>query len=115
MDINLNDIISDQETKNEETPKWKKYSIIGGVIAIFIVILIIIIILIATSVGGKKQEPLKEIIGEIICKYEISDKNNPTPILGKDFNYEGNFDILIDNQKVDFIKEYKFEETEANI
>ena len=110
MEINLKDIISDSsQTFEKEMPKWKKYLLIGGVITAFLIILIIIIILIATSGNNKEKE--KNIIGEIICKYEILDTESSTIILGKDFNYEGNFDILIENKKIDFTKEYKFEKT----
>ena len=58
MDLNLNDILSDQP-KETDLPKWKKYSIIAGVTAAFIILLIIIIIAIATSSSSGGNDNVK--------------------------------------------------------
>ena len=63
-EINL-DFTSEDDKTPKEMPKWKKYSIIGGVICLFVIIMIIIIILIAKSSNADHSEPL----GEINCKY----------------------------------------------
>ena len=119
------DVNSDAIPKIKEIPKWKKYLIIGGVIAVFIILLIIIMILMINSnpnsneknqdkkeEEGKeeKDEPEREVIGQIICKYEISNNKNPTKILGDDFKNEGNFGIYIAEKKINYTKEYTFDE-----
>jgi len=41
MDFILNDIDSSKVEEEKDMPKWKKYLIIGGVIAIFVILIII--------------------------------------------------------------------------
>ena len=109
MDLNLNDILSDQP-KETDLPKWKKYSIIAGVTAAFIILLIIIIIAIATSSSSGGSDNVKrDSIGQIICEYEIMDTSNPTKILGDEFPNDGNVGITLNKTQVKFTKEYKFE------
>ena len=104
-DFNMDDILSEEEAKPPVT-NTKKFAIIGGASLVVIVILITIIILVSTS----KEEIKRDVIGEIKCTYEINNNNSPTQILGLDFKYERNFDIMIDSKKIKFTKEYKFSE-----
>ena len=101
-DFKLDDIISDN-VETIKMPNSKKYLIVGGVSLGVIIILILIIILISSS----KKEVKRDVIGEINCIYKISYKNNPTKILGEDFKYEKNLDIIIDTKKIKFSKDYK--------
>ena len=111
----MSDIISEEEVNKPQMPNSKKYLIVSALILLFIIILIIIIIIISSSTppSENKENEDKEIkrdkIGEIKCTYEISQTNTPIQILGNDFKNENNFDIMIDSNKVDFVKQYKFD------
>jgi flagellar biosynthesis/type III secretory pathway M-ring protein FliF/YscJ len=112
------DFASDTLPKVKEMPKWQKYLIIGSVTAVFAILLIVIIILIANSGGnntdkdkGKDDEGIERtVLGKIVCKYEISNTQEPTKILGDQFKNEGNIGVIIAEKKVKYTKEHKFDE-----
>ena len=51
------------------------------------------------------------IIGEINCVYDIQEDIENTRILGNEFLNESKLDIYIDNKKIKYNKEYKFNST----
>ena len=98
-DINL-DFDSSDAPKKESMPKWKKYLLIGGIISAFSILLIIIIILLISqqskdSEESKPETPEIPTIGQIKCRYYITNTENSTQILGKNFIDEKNLIIII--------------------
>ena len=73
MDLNINDILSEDQPKETNTPQWKKYLIIGGVTAALILVIIILIIVITNSSSTPTPEN-KTIIGEVNCIFEVYDE-----------------------------------------
>ena len=111
-DFNIDDIIPPGSLK-KPLPAWKKYVIIGAISAVVVIFLIVLIIIISTSSPkednkGKSDIP-KDKIGEINCNYEISRKDVEIQIVGEEFKYEGNLDIVIDSVNIGFKKVYKFD------
>jgi hypothetical protein len=101
MDINLNDIISDQsQNKEKETPEWKKYLLIGSVITIFLILLTIIIILIVISGDNKEKEKEKNIIDTYTGEKMTQDSNTQEKITIKDSDNNAS---LKDYQKEELI------------
>ena len=130
QDYKLEDVGSlAQKVGQSEWPFWKKIIIFLS-IAVFLIILFIIIIVLANSSSSKKtsdeekkreeeekkqeeEEGIDEskVYGDIICQYEIDGTSTQTTILGKEFIKPNNFDILVDNKKIGFFREYKFSKT----
>ena len=110
--FNINDFSSDlNSNKEKKENNMKKYIIIGGLIIIIIILIIVIIILVNNSPDNSKKDDdiPKNVIGEINCLYEIETITNKTLILGKQFNNDFNFSIVIDGEIINNnIKEYLF-------
>ena len=83
----------------------------------FLIVLFIIIIVLTrpkgSGGGDDEDEGIDEskVLGDIICKYEIDESKSQTPILGRDFIKPNNFDILVDDKRIPFYKDYKFPKT----
>ena len=95
----------------------KKKFLFVGVFGIFILLSLIVAILSLFKIGytssnlrilklkNFKQNEAK-VIGEIICKFDVTNKN--TQIFSKDFNKSSNFNIYIDEMPINYTKEYDF-------
>jgi surface protein len=109
----------------KETP-WKKIAIIVGVLLLILILIIILIVLLihtndnSDNQNGKNKneeggEEGKDIPdddnsykGQIICIYDVFSDKRPTEILSKAFTKTTNFDIYINDKKVDYSKEVIF-------
>ena len=116
-DLNSEGIIADEKYVS---PSSKKYLIIAGVTGAFILLLIIIIILMATSGGsgsgsGSKDEDKNSRVkmGEIICKYDVSDSNAEIKILGENFKINEDITMTIDKE-INLSRNYKFKNVGEN-
>ena len=89
----------------------KKQIIIAGSIAAAVIILIIIIIIIASSGSDFDDVINLPVIGEINCVYEVSNEDTNTILFGNNFNKNSLFDIYINNERIKYAKEYKFDKT----
>ena len=104
--LNLDDLDNVELSKPEKfTPKQKKL-IIAGVAALIIILIIIIIVVSVNSSSSSSSKKKK--IGEFNCTFELDNISNKTKILSKDYKKNSDFDIYIDNKKVSFTNEYKF-------
>ena len=124
-DIGQEYIINDEEFDfNNKDKKYKCSSLnkkiflsIIIIILILFSILLIVIISISNKSEGKKEEesPEKEILGEILCQYQINDITSEIQILNKDFKKISNFDIIINGIKLkDYTTKYKFSSNGKN-
>ena len=116
--LSVNDEGEEITKVKKETP-WKKIAIIVGVLLLILLLLIITIIFLMNSdnKNDKKENKNEEedipyddnfYKGRIICKYDVFSDKNPTEILSKSFSKTTNFDIFINNKKVDYSKEVIF-------
>jgi len=112
--FSLNDVSSSGTNKDKQSA-WKKYLIPMIIIfSIIIIILIIVIVVLAlNSSNEKKDEPKekdkdieKKIYGIIKAIYDIQTKK--TIILGDEFKKKIDFDIFIDNEKIDYTRNILF-------
>jgi len=121
--FSLNDVSSSGTNKDKQSA-WKKYLIPMIIIfSIIIIILIIVIVVLAlNSSNEKKDEPQekekdkdieKKIYGIIKAIYDIQTKK--TIILGDEFKKKIDFDIFIDNEKINYTKEYTFSSTGVHL
>ena len=91
----------------------KKQLIIGIVAGVSLAILIIIIIVVSATGSNNKSSP--NLKGEINLTYDVSNTLEPIPILGIDFRKEpSEFDIYVNNTKIKYVKEYKFDSIGIN-
>ena len=97
----------------KETP-WKKIALIVGLLLLILIILIVIIIIIIKS-GNKEDNndedtPYddKSYKDEILCTYDVYYNDKPTEILSKYYTNQTNFDIYVDDKKINYAKEIIF-------
>ena len=104
---NLNDAIENLYKRSKEddhTPFYKKKWFIISMIGISALIVVMIILL---CVFLTKKN--KKVLGEINCVYDINDVSQKVYILSPDFNKgQNDFDIVIDDKKIEFTKDYQF-------
>ena len=105
-DLIINDENSDiEKDMGGDTFKKEKILVISVAI-IFFISLIISLILLNKNIESEEE---KEILGEMICEYEISDLSSKTQILSIEFKKEFKISAIIDEQKFDDIPySYKF-------
>ena len=110
-DFTVDDIIS-EETPPEKSSNLKKNLIVAGVAFSVIVVLIVLIILMGSKDKDKDKDEKKikkDIIGEINCNYQINEENKLIKIIGEDFKFGDNIDIVINTKPLNKpVKEYKF-------
>ena len=87
----------------------KKYLIIGISIGVLSIIFLIAIIVLLSGPKNEEKEINLPVIGEINCIYDIQNTGENTILLGEEFDKTSELDIFIDNQKIKFSKEYKFD------
>ena len=100
---------------NKGQSELKKKQLIIGIAAgsLLAVLIIIIIIVVSTTGSNKKSNPTT--IGEINLIYDVSNTFDAIQILGKEYKKEDSeFDIYINNTKIKYAKEYKFEKVGIN-
>ena len=100
---------------NKGQSELKKKQLIIGIAAgsLLAVLIIIIIIVASTTSSNKKSSP--KIIGEINLIYDVSNTFDAIEILGKEYKKDpSDFDIYINNTKIKYTKEYKFEKVGIN-
>ena len=100
LDIDTMDI---QGTSSPSKMSPKLIGIIVGGCLIFIIFLIIILVVCL------KSDDEKEILGEINCIYDIYNINIETNLVGNNFVKNSDFDMFIDDIKIDYSNKYKFE------
>jgi surface protein len=108
--------ITDEEISSQLTglnkgikePK-KKLLLIGISLGVLFVIFLITIIVLLSSSKNKEKEINLPVIGEINCIYDIQSTGENTILLGEEFDKTSEFDIFIDDQKIKYTKEYKFD------
>ena len=111
-DYKLQDVGSlAKKIPSEEWSFWKKiiiFSIIGFVV--IIAIIVIIILMSKSSSSSNSNEGINEskVTADLICQFDIDQTSQKTQILGKEFIKPNSFDILVDDQKIGFFKEYQF-------
>ena len=122
--LNINDINSaGSGLKNNNPSKlpWKKFLIICGIL-LFVIIAIFILIFILTKKNSnnnenkeKKQEEEENNskIGRIKCLY--NKYRGDIQILGEDFIKNSDFDIYINNTKMNYSKVYNLNSYDTNI
>ena len=103
--------------------KRKKCLIIGISLTILTLIIAAVVIFFIIRGGNEEKDSEKdnesdeesiddkEIIGEIICQFNIKNENQDTKILGDEFNNNYKLDIYIDEEKIKYSKIYKFNNT----
>jgi predicted nucleic-acid-binding protein len=111
--LNINDsgsMNSDKINKISNNKIMSKQILtIGGIIFISIVVLIIIIVLLSISSKNDKEEKVKNVIGQIICLFNVQHQNQKVKILGEEFKKTSDFTLYIDEQKINQnLKEYIF-------
>ena len=107
--FSLNDTESNKlKPKKEETSSKKKQIFIIIAIIILILILIISIIVIFLLTKSKDNNNQKEIKGEIICLFNIKTISKETNIINELYEKYSDFDIFIDDKKIEYQKNYKF-------
>ena len=62
----------------------------------------------------EEEQDIDHSIGKIICKYKISSINKPIQILSTDYLKRSDFNIYINNKKINYTYEYTFEKTGEN-
>ena len=107
IDVQLNDVSSDIVKDQTQKPWTLKTKIIIFSIILSIIISLIILAIII-SILTKSDINIQPFIGQIRCVYYIDSISNNINILGKEFTKNSDFDIFIDDKKVDFLKENKF-------
>ena len=106
--FSLNDTESSKlKTKKEETSS-KKTQIFITIAIIILLIIIISIIAIFLLTKSKDNNNQKEIKGEIICLFNIKTISKETNIINEVYEKYSDFDIFIDDKKIDYQKNYKF-------
>ena len=82
---------------------------------LFFIIIIILIIIISSHLQKEKNETNEptdiELLGEIICTYDVQSISQNTILLGNEFKKESDFDIYVDNNKIKYSKDYLFNST----
>ena len=108
--LNINDLGSMNSDKIKANEAKKNYFIIGGIMIALIILMIVIIIFMASgSSSDNKKNEKKSSIGTINAIYEINMINTKISILGEEFKKNSDFDIYIDNQKMNqYSKVYIF-------
>ena len=113
--------MEDQTLKNElsseltglnkgDKAKKKKNIIIGVTLgAILLILFIIIIILINTGLNLDNDPSNMDTVGEINCIYEVQSPAVYTVLLGNDFTKNTEFEIYVDNQRIKYSRDYKFD------
>ena len=105
---------------NTLDPQKKKLIIIGAGITLFLLLLIIIILSITSSRENKgnggegdkeKEHDPSEVLAEINCIYDVQSKTKETIIISNDYDKKFDFDIYIEDKKINYAKEYKFPST----
>ena len=126
--ITQEEISSELTGLNKGQKEQKRKELIMGIIfgSIFLVVIIIIIIVSATSSNSDDEEkkttpddggdediptPTSPSIGEINCVYEILTTSQNTLLLSNEYSKTSDFDIYIDNKRIRYSKEYKFDTT----
>ena len=96
---------------DDTTSDSKKKLIIASVVFLFIILILVMILMVVRRDDTKKEEEHTDSgnIGEIVCIYDIEDYTKPIKILGDEFQKTSKLDILIDKNKIEFSKEYKFD------
>ena len=116
----LNPLTNDEEAcdnKNNKSNKLfnKKNIIIMASFLTIIIILLISILIIVLSDSSSNSSRKRNKIGEINCLYNIESNTEETLILSKNFKKTSDFDILIDDEKVDYSISKKLEIGEHKI
>ena len=105
-DLIINDKNSDIEKEMGGDTFKKEKILVISVAIIFFISLIISLILLNKNIESEEE---KEILGEMICEYEISNVLSKTQILSIEFKKEFKISAIIDEQKFDDIPySYKF-------
>ena len=111
--ITQNEISSELTGLNKGEKERKKQIIIGIAAGVLLLAIIIFIIVVAASSSKGEddddEDPEYPAIGEINCIYEIRSTTQNTLLLSNEFVKNSGFDIYIDNKKIKYSKEYKFE------
>ena len=113
--FSLNDLEeTEQNTRktDDTTSDSKKKLIIAGVALLFIILIIVMILMVVRKDDTKKEEEEhtdSRAIGEIDCVYDIEDYTKSIKILGDEFQKPTKLDILIDKNKIEFSKDFKFD------
>ena len=110
----------------EDTPKqetqgffWTKQKKLLIVLFIAIIVLVLYFIIISSYLsneeekkdeednGGKEEGGKTEILGRIYSTFTLYSDEIKTNILNENFEIPKNFDIYIDDQKINYTKDYK--------
>ena len=120
---NLNDAISDLlKRSGVETPFYKKKWFIGVMIGSAVLIIGVTVLLALLLINNDDDNSStdnnnnnKEVLGEIKCVFQINDTSRITNILGEEFEKgELDFDIMVNDNKIEYAKSYKFPEVGNN-
>ena len=95
--------------KGEKAKRKKQIIIASALSLLFIIIIIVIIILINTGSNLDEDTSNLELLGEINCIYDVQSISSNTLLIGNDFIKNDEFDIYIDNKRVKYSKDYKFD------
>ena len=107
-------IINDELASSGSTDKNKniiKYLVIIITSIVLLALIIILIILLTKSKthnDNNNNNNNKKYIGEINCIF-YAEKFEEIKILGNEFIKDTEFDIFIDDKKIEFTKKYKFD------
>ena len=108
-------VVDDSASKSQT--KWKKIAVISIILCIALILFIAIIILLFSKSdkdddNEKNNDKKNNILGEIICTYDIDSISILTPIISNDYEDKNiNCEIEIDNNKFPFTKDIKFNNT----
>ena len=83
-------------------------SIVSSIVLLLIVILIILYFTLSNDSDDNKENQ-KQITGIISCIYDIDSNEYETKILSDEFTKDSDFDIYINETKIEYSKKYKFE------
>ena len=93
----------------QKTSLKKKIIISAMILSASIAFIIASILLFLYNKSNKKEDHYKKSLFTINCLYKITNISSPTLILSKVFNKESKINILINNEKCDFLREYNFQ------
>ena len=100
--------IDNMDTQGTPSPRKLSPKLIGIIIGGCLVFIIILIIILVVCLNSDDE---KEVLGEINCIYDINDISIETDLVGNNFVKNSDFDMFIDDIKIDYSNKYKFENT----
>ena len=105
--FSLNDTESNKlkVKKDNLSNKAKIFIIISLIILCIIIVSFIAVYLLAKSKDNNEE---KETKGEIKCIFGIKSISQKTNIISENYEKNSDFDIFIDDKKIDYMKAYKF-------